>query len=76
LPVICLDSRRAHRALSMKKIKNGRNDARGLVDLVRIGWYREARVRSLDAQFVRSILLSRQQLIESRRESRTRSAAP
>lgn len=68
LPVICLDSRHAHRALSMKKNKNDRNDARGLADLVRIGWYREARVRSLDAQFVRSILLSRQQLIESRRE--------
>ena len=67
LPVICLDSRHAHRALSMKRNKNDRNDARGLADLVRIGWYREARVRSIDAQFVRSMLLSRQQLLRSRR---------
>jgi transposase len=67
LPVVCLDSRHAHRVLSMKRNKNDRNDARGLADLVRVGWYREARVRSLDAQFVRSMLLSRQQLLQSRR---------
>ena len=51
----------------MKRNKNDRNDARGLADLVRMGWYREARVRSIDAQFVRSLLLSRQQLLQSRR---------
>lgn len=68
LPVICLDSRHAHRVLSMRRNKNDRNDARGLADLVRMGWYREARVRSLDAQFIRSLLLSRQQLLETRRE--------
>ena len=67
LPAICLDSRHAHRVLSMKRNKNDRNDTRSLADLVRIGWYREARVRSLDAQFVRSLLLSRQQLLQSRR---------
>src|SRR5262245_34883221 len=38
LPVICLDSRHAHRVLSMKRNKNDRNDARGLADLVRMGW--------------------------------------
>ena len=37
LPVICLDSRHAHRVLSMKRNKNDRNDARGLADLVRMG---------------------------------------
>ena len=67
VPVICLDSRQAHRALSMKRNENDRNDARGLADLIRMGWYREARVRSLDAQFVRSLLLSRQQILQSRR---------
>jgi transposase len=51
----------------MKRNKNDRNDARGLADLVSMGWYREARVRSLDAQYIRSMLLSRQQLLQSRR---------
>src|SRR5512145_1599499 len=67
LPAVCLDSRHAHRVLTMKRNKNDRNDARGLAALVRMGWYREARVRSLDAQYIRSMLLSRQQLLQSRR---------
>jgi hypothetical protein len=32
-----------------------------------MGWYREARCRSIDAQFARSMLLSRQQSLQSRR---------
>jgi transposase len=67
LPVICLDSRHAHRVLSMKRNKNDRNDARGLAELVRMGWYREARVRSIDAQYIRALLQSRQQLLQARR---------
>jgi transposase len=67
LPVICLDSRHAHRVLSMKRNKNDRNDARGLAELVRMGWYREARVRSIDAQYIRALLQSRLQLLQARR---------
>jgi transposase len=67
LPVICLDSRHAHRVLSMKRNKNDRNDARGLAEFVRMGWYREARVRSIDAQYIRALLQSRQQLLQARR---------
>jgi hypothetical protein len=33
VPAVCLDSRHAHRVLSMKRNKNDRNDARGL------GWH-------------------------------------
>jgi transposase len=67
LPVICLDSRHAHRVLSMKRNKNDRNDVRGLAELVPMGWYREARVRSIDAQYIRALLQSRQQLLQARR---------
>ena len=67
LPVVSLDSRHAHRALSMKRNKNARNDARGLADLVRVGWHREAQVRSLDAQLIRSLLLYRKPQLQSRR---------
>jgi transposase len=67
IPVICLDSRHAHRTLSMRKNKTDRNDARGLAELVRVGWFRQANVRSLDAQFIHSLLLARQQLLEARR---------
>ncbi|MCR5873642.1 IS110 family transposase [Phenylobacterium sp. J426] len=64
LPVVCLDTRHAHRALSLRVQKTDRNDARGLAELVRLGWYREARVRSMDAQFMRALLLSRRQLMQ------------
>jgi transposase len=44
-PVICLDARHANAALSMRMNKSDRNDARGLAELVRMGWYREAAMR-------------------------------
>lgn len=41
LPVVCIDARHAHAALSVRMNKSDQNDARGLAELVRIGWYRE-----------------------------------
>ncbi|WP_347337086.1 IS110 family transposase [Bradyrhizobium retamae] len=38
-PVICLDARHANAALSMRINKN---DAKGLAEMARMGWYREA----------------------------------
>ncbi len=76
LPAICLDSRHAHRVLSMKRNKNDRNDTRSLADLVRIGWYREARVRSLDAQFVRSCFCLGSNCCSLGEPSRTRYVVP
>lgn len=67
LPTVCLDTRHAHRALSLRVQKTDKNDARGLAELVRLGWYREARVRSMDAQHVRALLLTRRQLIAVKR---------
>uniref|UniRef100_B0T5T7 Transposase IS110-like N-terminal domain-containing protein n=1 Tax=Caulobacter sp. (strain K31) TaxID=366602 RepID=B0T5T7_CAUSK len=63
LPAVCLDTRHAHRALSLRVQKTDKNDARGLAELVRLGWYREAKVRGVDAQFVRSLLMARRQLL-------------
>ena len=41
LPVVCIDPRHAHAALSVRTNKSDQNDARGLRELVRVGWYRE-----------------------------------
>lgn len=41
LPVVCIDARHAHAALSVRMNKSDENDALGLAELVRIGWYRE-----------------------------------
>jgi transposase len=40
LPVVCIDARHAHAALSVRMNKSDQNDARGLAELVRVGWYR------------------------------------
>jgi transposase len=39
LPVICLDARHAKAALSAQVNKTDKNDAYGLAQIVRTGWY-------------------------------------
>ncbi len=66
LPVVCLDARHAKAALSLQLNKSDRNDARGLAQIVRTGWYREVMVKSMDSQLVRSLLTTRAQLVRMR----------
>ncbi len=66
VPVVCLDARHAKAALSMQLNKSDRNDARGLAQIVRTGWYREVMVKSMDSQLVRSLLTTRAQLVRMR----------
>lgn len=68
LPVVCIDARHAHAALSVRINKSDRNDARGLAELVRIGWYREVKVKSEESQKVRTILVARSRLVSIRRD--------
>jgi transposase len=68
LPVVCIDARHAHAALSVRMNKSDENDARGLADLVRIGWYRKVAVKSEASQRVRSILVTRSRLVRIRRD--------
>jgi transposase len=68
LPVVCIDARHAHAALSVRMNKSDQNDARGLAELVRIGWYREVQVKSEESQLVRSILTARARLVRIRRD--------
>ena len=68
LPVVCVDARHAHAVLSARMNKSDKNDARGLAELVRIGWYREVAVKSQDDQRIRSILIARSRLVAIRRD--------
>lgn len=67
LPVVCIETRHAHKVLSARLNKTDRNDARGLAELVRVGWYKEAWVRGASAQAIRSLLLARRMLLVTRR---------
>ena len=68
LPVVCLDARQARAALSVRPTKTDRTDARGLADMVRMGWYREVQVKSMAAQEQRALLITRHRLVAMRRE--------
>ena len=63
LPVICIDARHAKAALSLKVNKTDANDALGLAQIMRVGWYREVTVKGLDSQAVRALLVARAQLV-------------
>jgi transposase len=68
LPVICMDARHANAALSMRPRKSDRNDARGLADILRMGWYREVKAKSLAAHERRALLATRHRLVTIRAE--------
>jgi transposase len=68
LPVVCVDARHAHAALSVRLNKSDPNDARGLAELIRVGWYREVRVKSDESQAIRSLLVARSRLVSIRRD--------
>jgi transposase len=68
LPVVCIDARHAHAALSVRMNKSDQNDARGLAELVRVGWYREIKVKSEESQKIRAILVARARLVSMRRD--------
>lgn len=63
LPVICVDARHARAALSLKINKTDANDAHGLAQIMRVGWYREVTVKSDTCQIVRALLVARAQLV-------------
>ena len=64
LPMVCLDARQAKAALNLRINKTDDNDAEGLAQLVRSGWYREVRVKSREAMLVRSLIGARTQLLD------------
>jgi transposase len=63
LNVVCLDARHASAALKMQMNKTDQNDAEGLAQIMRTGWYRSVHVKSLDAHRTRALLGARAQLV-------------
>lgn len=68
LPVVCMDARQAHAALSLRPRKSDRSDARGLAEMLRMGWYREVHTKSVTSHERRTMLGVRHQLVTMRAE--------
>jgi transposase len=62
LPVELLETRHVKAALSAMPVKTDRNDARGLAQLMRLGWFRPVHCKSMAAQEVRALLTARKLL--------------
>ncbi|MEM9670597.1 MAG: IS110 family transposase, partial [Pseudomonadota bacterium] len=62
LPVVLLETRHVKAALSAMIVKTDRRDARGIAQLLRMGWYRPVHCKSLPAQEVRGLLAGRKLL--------------
>jgi transposase len=62
-PVICLDARHARTATALQRNKTDAHDAETLAQLVRMGWYREARVKGWAAHVTRRLIGARSQLV-------------
>ena len=63
LSVECLDASRVKAGLQMRLNETDENDAEGLAQIMRTGWFRAVHVKSLDAHRARALLGARQQLV-------------
>jgi transposase len=62
-PALCLECRHVKAGLSAMRNKTDRNDARGIAQLVRLGWFRVVHVKSDEAQQIRMLLVNRTLLL-------------
>ena len=64
VPVVCIESRQAYQALkTLATHKTDRNDARGLAQLARTGFFKPVHVKSLPAHYVRALIMARKKLV-------------
>lgn len=64
-PAISLEARQVKAALSAMPVKTDRNDARGIAQVVRAGWYKVVHVKSIGSQHARTLVAARKHLIRS-----------
>ena len=66
LPVELLETRHVRDAFKAMPVKTDRNDARGIAQLMRLGWFRPVHCKSLPAQELRAVLTARK-LVQGKR---------
>ncbi len=66
VPIVCLHARQVHAAFSVQLNKTDSNDAAGIAQLVRSGWYRPVEIKSLGSHELRLMLIARAKLVSIR----------
>jgi transposase len=65
LVVELLETRHVRKAFEAMPVKSDRNDARGIAQLMRLGWFRPVHCKSIGAQETRAVLTARK-LVQSK----------
>jgi transposase len=65
LAVELLETRHVRKAFEAMPVKSDRNDARGIAQLMRLGWFRPVHCKSMAAQETRAVLTARK-LVQSK----------
>src|SRR4030095_2625014 len=62
--VVCLEARQVNAALAAMRNKTDKNDARGIAQSLRPGWYSRVHVKSLESHQIRALLASRKAILK------------
>jgi transposase len=61
--IICMEARQVKAALSAMRNKTDKNDARGIAQLLRSGWYSRVHIKSIESHQIRALLSSRKAVL-------------
>jgi transposase len=59
---VLLETRHVKAALRARTMKTDRNDARGMAQMIRMGWFRPVHAKTIPAREIRALLVARKQL--------------
>ena len=62
--VICMEARQVKNTLAAMRNKTDRNDARGIAQILRTGWYSRVHIKSMHSHRVRALLASRKAILK------------
>jgi transposase len=68
IPAVCIEGRQAKAAMGAMPNKTDRNDARGIAQIMRTGWYRAVHVKSPSCRSWRALLTARRMVLNKRRD--------
>jgi transposase len=68
IPAICIEARQAKAAMGAMPNKTDRNDARGIAQIMRTGWYRAVHVKHPTCRTWRALLTARRMVLNKRRD--------
>lgn len=62
--VVCMEARQVKNTLSAMRNKTDKNDARGIAQILRTGWYQQVHVKSIESHHIRALLTSRRTVLQ------------